>query len=814
MQVLTPPSSQERESTRCAFFNPGLKVLLVCFLLLSGFPADSRELLARNYASANTGTALRPGDIAVTGFNAGNGDIGFVAWVDLAPGTEIRFTNNGWRSAAAATAPGNARNKEQVAAWTNTTGSTIAAGTTIVLKTASPYTTSLGSTTVLSNSGGSNPSLEIGCGDQITVYQTDSNGTGFTPANSETATFTGTALLIVHWPFTWTTSGKIGDATTYLPSDLTGYSMTFGMFIDPLEQYVGPRTGKTAAEYAALLQDGSNWSVLWETEINPKPFVMKVDFTPPLVEGVADNGIYSSDLTISFNEGNATLNGQPFASGSYVGAEGDYTLTVSDAAENTTTVRFRLDKTAPTGSIVINGGAATTNSASVALAITAADGTGSGVTEMRFSNDNITWSAWETAGATKDWTLASGGGSKAVYAELRDAAGNVTAVSDAIVHDATAPAGYGVAFNTDRVDIRNVGNVSLGISGAETGTTLHYTITSSQGGTPVTGTAPVESARFDIPSLDLTGLHDGTLSATVYLQDAAGNKGADATAEVVKITRDIADVTAPATVRVPIRTAYADVPLSATVEVTYSTGTREQVRVDWGQGGYNGFVAGAYELSGVLVPAPMTTNLAGKTARITVEVQPNKAPTALALSTATFTPEATADNVLGVLTTTDPDDSQFVYALVGGEGSADNSLFEIRGDKLHLKSNQGLSGQEQFTIRVRSTDTYHNSIEKSFRLDKELYAKPENQLKIVNAFSPDGDGINDTWVIPELRFYNNVEVEVFSRGGAMLFRTTNPEQGWNGMDRNGKVLEGGFLYIVQIRDINVVKKGVVTILKK
>ncbi|RDV11942.1 gliding motility-associated C-terminal domain-containing protein [Pontibacter diazotrophicus] len=814
MQVLTLPSSQERESARCAFFNPLLKVLLVCFLLLSYFPADSRELPAQAYFSANTGTALRPGDVAVSGFNAGNGDIGFVAWVDMAPGTEIRFTNNGWRSAGATTAPGNARNKEQVATWTNTTGSTIAAGTTIALKTASPYTTSLGSTTVFSNSGKSNPSLEIGCGDQITVYQTDGNGTGFTPANSETATFTGTALLIVHWPFTWTTSGKIGDATTYLPSDLADYSMTFGMFIDPLEQYVGPRAGKTTAEYAALLKDGSNWSVLWETEINPEPFVMRVDFTPPLVEGIADNGVYNSDITISFNEGTATLNGEPFASGSNVGAEGDYALTVSDAAENTTTVRFRLDKAAPTGSIAINGGAAYTNSASVALAISAADGTGSGVTGMRFSNDNSTWSAWETAGATKNWTLASGDGSKTVYAELRDEAGNVRAVRNAIVYDATAPAGYGVVFNTGPVDIRNVGNVSMGISGAETGATLHYTITSSQGGTPVTGTAPVESARFDISSLDLTGLHDGTLSAAVYLQDAAGNKGAVVTAEVVKITRDIADVTAPATIRVPIRTACADVPLPATVEVAYATGIREQVRVAWGQDGYNGFVAGAYELSGVLVPAPMTTNLTGITARITVEVQSNKVPTALALSTATFTPEATADNALGVLTTTDPDDSQFVYALVGGEGSADNSLFEISGDKLHLKSNQGMSGRVQFSIRVRSTDTYHNAIEKSFRLDKELYAKPENQLKIVNAFSPDGDGINDTWVIPELRFYNNVEVEVFSRAGARLFRTTNPEQGWDGMDRNGKVLEGGFLYIVQIRDINVVKKGVVTVLKK
>jgi hypothetical protein len=68
--------------------------------------------------------------------------------------------------------------------------------------------------------------------------------------------------------------------------------------------------------------------------------------------------------------------------------------------------------------------------------------------------------------------------------------------------------------------------------------------------------------------------------------------------------------------------------------------------------------------------------------------------------------------------------------------------------------------------------------------------------------------------VPELRFYNDVEIEVFDRAGVRLFHTTNPEQGWDGRNLNGLELKGPFLYILQIKDVNFVKKGVVTVLKR
>ncbi|WP_299988360.1 Ig-like domain-containing protein [uncultured Pontibacter sp.] len=399
---------------------------------------------------------------------------------------------------------------------------------------------------------------------------------------------------------------------------------------------------------------------------------------------------------------------------------------------------------------------------------------------------------------------------------VADAATNGNTASNqlTLTYDGTAPAGYAIAWGAARVDVSNLEEMTLLLSGSEPGTTFTYRITRGQESTVVTGTGEVTEESLSIANLDLEKLKDGTLTVQLYLTDKAGNKGVEATAQVVKITRNIASVTAPDMIQVPIRTKFEQVQLPVTVAVTYSTGEAAQVNVRWEAGAYDGTKAGPYVLTGILELADMTTNLSNLTAKVTVEVQPNKVPTALAFSATTFKPEATADEVIGTLRTTDPDDTEFVYTLASGEGDTHNALFEIRGDQVYLKSNKGLSGMTSFSIRVRSTDPYLNTIERTFTLTKQAYDRTVDQLKIVNAFSPNGDGINDYWTIPELRFYNEVYIQVFDRSGVRVFETTNPEKGWDGRGPNGQILKGPFLFTVEVKDINWVKRGVVTILSK
>jgi hypothetical protein len=99
-----------------------------------------------------------------------------------------------------------------------------------------------------------------------------------------------------------------------------------------------------------------------------------------------------------------------------------------------------LDTTPPEGSISINNGARTTNSASVSLSLSASDP--SGVSEMKIANtNNIASVAAEAYNAITSWVLSAGDGVKTVYAWFADTLGNwmTSPVTASITLDTTPP---------------------------------------------------------------------------------------------------------------------------------------------------------------------------------------------------------------------------------------------------------------------------------------------------------------------------------------------------------------------------------------
>jgi gliding motility-associated-like protein len=68
-------------------------------------------------------------------------------------------------------------------------------------------------------------------------------------------------------------------------------------------------------------------------------------------------------------------------------------------------------------------------------------------------------------------------------------------------------------------------------------------------------------------------------------------------------------------------------------------------------------------------------------------------------------------------------------------------------------------------------------------------------IHIPNAFSPNGDGIHDTWSILNLQDYPNAVVEVFNRYGQPVYRSFGYTTAWDGK-MNGKELPVGTYYYV------------------
>ncbi|WP_421809205.1 gliding motility-associated C-terminal domain-containing protein [Flagellimonas sp.] len=78
----------------------------------------------------------------------------------------------------------------------------------------------------------------------------------------------------------------------------------------------------------------------------------------------------------------------------------------------------------------------------------------------------------------------------------------------------------------------------------------------------------------------------------------------------------------------------------------------------------------------------------------------------------------------------------------------------------------------------------------------------EPTLVPAQAFTPNGDGNNDAWIIPGIDNYPNNTVSVYNRWGHEVFATRSYRNNWEGFykSRNEKLPAGSYLYIIDLGD--------------
>lgn len=73
-------------------------------------------------------------------------------------------------------------------------------------------------------------------------------------------------------------------------------------------------------------------------------------------------------------------------------------------------------------------------------------------------------------------------------------------------------------------------------------------------------------------------------------------------------------------------------------------------------------------------------------------------------------------------------------------------------------------------------------------------------LEIVNAFTPNGDGVNDLWIISILADYPNAKVEVFNRWGQSLFQSDGYTIPWDGTFEGNDLPIGTYYFAIDLGD--------------
>jgi|688.fasta_scaffold03598_2 gliding motility-associated-like protein len=70
------------------------------------------------------------------------------------------------------------------------------------------------------------------------------------------------------------------------------------------------------------------------------------------------------------------------------------------------------------------------------------------------------------------------------------------------------------------------------------------------------------------------------------------------------------------------------------------------------------------------------------------------------------------------------------------------------------------------------------------------------------AFTPNGDGINDRWIINKQNCFRQVDVNVYNRYGSLVFSKKNYENEWNGTYRSKPLPDGTYYYVLNAIGIN------------
>lgn len=85
--------------------------------------------------------------------------------------------------------------------------------------------------------------------------------------------------------------------------------------------------------------------------------------------------------------------------------------------------------------------------------------------------------------------------------------------------------------------------------------------------------------------------------------------------------------------------------------------------------------------------------------------------------------------------------------------------------------------------------------------DSLLIEKCTSAINAYSAFTPNGDGVNETWIIEGIDNFENAVVRVFNRKKVLVFESRGAYQPWNGKASNGKLLPvDSYHYIIDLKE--------------
>ena len=135
-------------------------------------------------------------------------------------------------------------------------------------------------------------------------------------------------------------------------------------------------------------------------------------------------------------------------------------------------------------------------------------------------------------------------------------------------------------------------------------------------------------------------------------------------------------------------------------------------------------------------------------------------------------------------------------------GGVDAGLFtidptagQVSMDARDFEDPEDANFDNVYELSITATDDDNNSANQDWKVTIQSDIARE-ALLIPTAFTPNGDGANDTWIIDNL--YEDASVRIYDRHGTIIFSSedgyTHP---WDGTSRGRPLPPGSYLYAIQ-----------------
>jgi gliding motility-associated-like protein len=159
-----------------------------------------------------------------------------------------------------------------------------------------------------------------------------------------------------------------------------------------------------------------------------------------------------------------------------------------------------------------------------------------------------------------------------------------------------------------------------------------------------------------------------------------------------------------------------------------------------------------------------------------------------------------------ILSTFDPAKGELVLSGKDSKSNYESALHNV-------KFSSPISGDtallnKKVTIVVNDSIDDSNVVSRMIKITKVF---PE--LSLVNAFTPNSDGVDDFWDFVNLEFYTEIRIAVFDQNGMQVFDCDDKDCKWDGKIKGKELPAGPYFYSIDLDSGKRTYRGIVTILK-